>query len=199
MSKGLLEEEGVLAVEAAREAVEAHVVRRPPEIGLPSRFSEKGGAFVTLHTHPQNQLRGCIGYPEPIFSLAEAIVRAAAGACEDPRFPPLRSHELDKVVVEVSVLSVPEPIHASSPQEVLGSIEVGRDGLIISKGPYRGLLLPQVAVEWGWDVTMFLQNLCRKAGLGPDDWMDADLFRFESMVFAETEPRGKVMRRGKAD
>ncbi len=195
MSQGITDEEGALAVKAAREAMEAHVERRDPEVELPGGFQRKGGAFVTLHEHPRNTLRGCIGFPEPVFSLGESIMRAAAAVCEDPRFPPLSPEETDKVIVEVSVLTVPQPIEATA-EEIPGTIEIGRDGLILEKGHARGLLLPQVPAEWGWDAEEFLRNLSRKAGLGSEDWRDAAILRFESAVFTEVEPRGGIVRRG---
>jgi len=188
-------EEGRLAVAAAREAITAYTQSRQPRFEFPPSFQRKSGAFVTLHTYPQNQLRGCIGFPEPIFPLGEAILRAGTAACEDPRFPPLQSSELDRVVVEVTVLTPPELITATTPEEIKGSIVIGRDGLIIEKGYYRGLLLPQVPVEWGWDVDEYLVNLCYKAGLPPDAWKQARIYRFQGEIFSETEPYGEVVRR----
>jgi len=195
LSQGLSDEDGVLAVKAAREAMEAHVERREPEVELTPHFQRKGGAFVTIHDHPRNTLRGCIGFPEPMFTLGESILRAGAAVCEDPRFPPLKREETDTVIVEVSVLSVPEPIEAM-PEELPAAIEIGRDGLILEKGHARGLLLPQVPVEWGWDAEEYLRNLSRKAGLDPEGWRNATIHRFQSAIFTELEPRGDIVRRG---
>jgi len=97
--------------------------------------------------------------------------------------------------VEVTVLTPPELITATTPEEIKGSIVIGRDGLIIEKGYYRGLLLPQVPVEWGWDVDEYLVNLCYKAGLPPDAWKQARIYRFQGEIFSETEPYGEVVRR----
>lgn len=189
--------EGELAVRVARKAVDAEVLDREPEmLDLPEAFSERRGAFVTLETYPDHELRGCIGYPEPVYSLGSALIRAARGACHDPRFPPLARDELDQIVVEVSVLTPPEEIRCDR-RKLPEVIEVGRDGLILERGPFRGLLLPQVPVEWRWDAETFLCQTCLKAGLTPDQWLDprTRVLRFQAEVFAEKEPRGKVARR----
>lgn len=189
--------EGELAVRIAREAVEADVLDgEPGKLDLPQRFTEKRGIFVTLSTFPHHELRGCIGYPEPVHSLGSALIKAAHGACHDPRFPPLSKDELDHIVVEVSILTPPEEIGSSS-REIAESIRVGRDGLIIERGPFKGLLLPQVPVEWCWDAETFLCQTCLKAGLTPDQWLDSrtKVLRFQAEIFAEREPRGKVYRK----
>src|SRR5439155_1599802 len=90
---------------------------RLPILGVPERFNEKAGAFVTLNTHPESHLRGCIGYPSPFFPLVKALVKAAEGACEDPRFPPLQEDEVARVVVEVSLLTHPELLTVKKPKE----------------------------------------------------------------------------------
>ncbi|OGS49695.1 MAG: AMMECR1 domain-containing protein [Euryarchaeota archaeon RBG_16_68_12] len=190
--------EGELAVRIARDAVEAHVAPRPMRaFPVPPRFNEKAGAFVTLNTHPEGNLRGCIGYPSPFFPLVKALVRAAEGACEDPRFPPLLRDEVDRIVVEVSLLTNPELIEVEKPKDYAKAVTIGVDGLIAAKGPARGLLLPQVPVEWGWGPEEFLSEACMKAGLLPDSWLDEStrIYKFQSEVFAETEPRGAVVRR----
>ena len=192
------DEEGELAVRIARDAVESHVLSRPLRtFSVPARFNEKAGAFVTLNTHPGENLRGCIGYPSPFFPLIKALVRAAEGACEDPRFPPLGKDELDRIVVEVSLLTNPELIEVKKPKEYAKAVTVGVDGLIVAQGPARGLLLPQVPVEWGWGPEDFLSETCMKAGLLPDAWLDEStrVYKFQSEVFAETEPRGAIVRR----
>ncbi len=183
---------GKEAVALARQVIESYVRGNAPDADIPSDFNTLAGAFVTLHTHPDRQLRGCVGIPEPVMSLGDAIIRAAVSACQDPRFPPLRLDEVDGVVVEVSILTPPQRIVAEGPADIIRSIVIGRDGLIIEKHGQRGLLLPQVPVEWGWDPEQYLENLCRKAGLRPDDWKDAELYSFESIIFTETEPRGDV-------
>jgi AmmeMemoRadiSam system protein A len=142
---------------------------------------EKRGAFVTLKVG--GDLRGCIGYPQPLKSLAETVVEmAVAAATEDFRFSPLRLEELEGVEVEISVLTLPRP--AKDPAEV----EVGRHGIIISKGFRRGLLLPQVPGEYGWDRETYLRHGCLKAGLPEDAWRKgAKIEVFEAQVFSERE------------
>jgi uncharacterized protein (TIGR00296 family) len=192
------EEDGVLAVSLARASLD-NVVKgvEMPKIELPEVFKRKSGAFVTLSNYPDHSLRGCIGYPEPHFPLLESLIRGAEGATHDPRFPRLREDELDKIVVEVSLLTPPELIEVKDPKEYPGKIVVGRDGLIVQKGAFKGLLLPQVPVEWKWDVEKFLGQTCMKAGLFPDAWLDpvTKIFKFGGDVFGEVEPRGKVVRK----
>ena len=144
-------------------------------------LTQNGGAFVTLRA--ADTLRGCIGQIEPGESLVETVARVAeAAATEDPRFPPVQADELPNLVFEVSVLGPLEP--CSGPQ----ALEVGRHGVVVDSGGRRGLLLPQVAVEWGWDSHTFAAKTCEKAGLKPDAWTrDATLFRFEADVFSETD------------
>ncbi len=197
------DEWGELLVRLARKAVEEYVRRRktiePPE-DTPPELREKMGVFVTLnnrHAPPQMALRGCIGFPLPIYPLVEATINAAIyAAVDDPRFPPVRESELDDLVLEVSVLTPPEPVE-SPPEERPKKIKVGRDGLIVEKGIYSGLLLPQVPIEWGWDEEEFLVQTCWKAGLPPDCWLDPDtkVYRFTAEVFEEEEPWGPVRRK----
>ncbi|HTY00531.1 MAG TPA: AmmeMemoRadiSam system protein A [Bacteroidota bacterium] len=140
------------------------------------------GAFVTLHM--RGRLRGCIGYIESPEALAE-VVRKAAGkaAFHDPRFPPVTSREFHQIAIEISVLTPPALVKDVS------LIEIGRDGLIVELGLARGLLLPQVAIEQGWDRLEFVENACAKAGLPGDAWMDpaARLYTFHAEVFSEPE------------
>ncbi len=160
------------------------------------KLKENAGAFTTIKRFPSGELRGCIGYPEPIKPLYRAIIETAVlAATDDPRFPPVTEEELPHVTFEVSVLTPPEEIKAP-PEERANHVEVGKHGLIVRFGPYSGLLLPQVPVEYGWDVETFLAHTCLKAGLPPDCWMreDVKLFRFTAEVYAEVEPGGKVVR-----
>ncbi|AJC70779.1 hypothetical protein X802_00155 [Thermococcus guaymasensis DSM 11113] len=194
---------GAFLVRLARRAVEEYVRNRrvidPPE-DTPSELWEKMGVFVTLNRYkapPQTALRGCIGFPLPVYPLVEATIKAAIhAAVEDPRFPPVRPKELDELTVEVSVLTPPEPIEGP-PEERPRKIKVGRDGLIVEKGIYSGLLLPQVPIEWGWDEEEFLAQTCWKAGLPPDCWLDPDtkVYRFTAEIFEEEWPRGPVRRK----
>ncbi len=183
------------AVALARASVEAEVLGRgAPETPSEGRFSEPSGAFVTLSTYPRGELRGCIGYPMPAFPLGEAIVLSAESACHDPRFPDLSAGELDSITVEVTVLTVPKEIIFNSPQELLDSIEIGRDGLIAESRGRRGLLLPQVPVEWGWDKAEYLDHLCVKAGLPHDSWRRPGIRvqSFTGEIRHEESPRGPV-------
>ncbi len=192
------EEDGVLAIKIARASLD-HVVKgvEMPEIDVPDIFKKASGAFVTLNTYPEHNLRGCIGYPEPYFPLRDSLIKGAMGATRDPRFPRLREDELDRIIVEVSLLTPPELIEVDDPKEYPGKVMIGRDGLIIEQGTFKGLLLPQVPVEYNWDVEEFLAHTCMKAGLPSDSWLNPGIkiFRFGGEVFGETEPRGKVMRK----
>jgi AmmeMemoRadiSam system protein A len=146
---------------------------------LPDALRRPSGAFVSLHT--EDVLRGCIGYVEPRWPLAETVVRAAGGAAtRDRRFAPVTAAELADVQIEVSVLTAPVPILA-------GAIEIGVHGLIIECDGRSGLLLPQVPRLYGWDRETFLQHLCRKAGLPGESWRrtDAGLLAFTADVFAD--------------
>ncbi len=190
--------EGELAVRIARDALEAFVLGRPRQVfEIPKRFEEKAGAFVTLNEHPSGELRGCIGYPQPFFALLKSIEKGAEGAAEDPRFPRLRSEELDRVSVEVSILTPPQLIEVRKPKDLPQQVTVGVDGLTVAQGSFRGLLLPQVAVGNQMDADDFLSEACMKAGLLPDAWLDpaTRVYKFQAEVFAEVEPRGPVVRR----
>jgi hypothetical protein len=188
----------MLAVLAARKAVEVEVgLIDVDDFDMPGSFLEKRGVFVTLNSFPEHELRGCIGYPEPVFPLGEALIRAAEAACHDPRFPALRKNEAKDIVVETSILTVPELISLRDRRSLPEVVRVGVDGLIMERGPNRGLLLPQVPVEWGWDATTFLEQTCLKAGLTPDRWLDnsCKVYRFQAEIFYEEAPRGKVLRK----
>ncbi len=166
-----------LARAALTAAVTDDHVALPAEVD--AAFRTPLGAFVTLTA--DGELRGCIGYPEPVFPLYETIVRGAmSAALHDPRFSPVTANELPGLRVEVSVLSPLAPI---APE----AVEVGTHGLVIEKGTRRGLLLPQVPTEYGWSRDEFLAYTCRKAGLPQDAWRDpaAKLFGFTAEVFHE--------------
>jgi AmmeMemoRadiSam system protein A len=146
-------------------------------------FAEKHGVFVTLHRG--GELRGCIGYPLPLKALGEAVAEMAiAAATEDPRFPTVSADELGDLDIEISVLTIPQKV--DGPDQV----RVGRDGIIISKGFQRGLLLPQVPVEQGWNLEQYISYGCRKAGLAPDEWKKGvQIEVFQAIVFGEKEHR----------
>lgn len=196
----LTEEQGKLVVEIARKVVDEFVgngKRYEPE-NLPKIFSEKRGVFVTLEKYPSKDLRGCIGFPEPVAPLIDALIDSAISAAErDPRFSPVQEKELDKLVVEVSVLTPPEVIKVKDPRELPKKIKVGRDGLIMKRGFASGLLLPQVPVEWKWGKEEFLSQTCYKAGLPPDAWLDpkTEVYSFQGQVWCEEKPRGKIVKK----
>ena len=141
----------------------------------------RAGAFVTIRI--KGQLRGCIGYPEPELPLIEVIDRCAVSAAiSDPRFPALSVAEWNDMDLEVSVLGPIEPV--TDITEVI----VGQHGLIVQFGRRRGLLLPQVAIEWNWTAGEFASQTCVKAGLPSDAWQKgAKLFKFEAEVFGESD------------
>lgn len=182
---------GRALVGTARRALELWVTERKKlvEKGL----EQKSGLFVTLDTYPERELRGCIGFPYPEKPLTQAAIEAAIYASKDPRFEPVSAEELESIVVELTVLTEPELLKMK-PEHYAHSIEVGRHGLIIEGAGTSGLLLPQVATEYGWKPHQFLEETCWKAGLTPDAWLDTrtKLYVFEGQVFAEKEPRGAV-------
>ena len=187
--------QGKKAVVFARKNIEGYVKKREKyEEFLPDSFNEKRGAFVTIHTYPNHDLRGCIGIPMPVMKLKDAIIEGAISVTHDPRFPALSSDELDNIIIEVTVLSKPEEIIVKKPKEFLKEIKIGRDGLIVEKGFYRGLLLPQVPVEQKWDIETFLSQTCMKAGLMPDSWFDKEIkiSRFSGQIFTEKSPNGDI-------
>jgi len=166
----------------ARAAVTAEVTGRTIDsatdaVDMPSA----SGAFVTLKLH--GHLRGCLGTLECRRSLAEEVAQCAASAARnDPRFAPVRLSELPGIGVEVSVLGPLEQIDPRNPDAIV----IGRHGLVVEQGKHRGLLLPQVAPEWGWNRDQFLAHTCRKAGLQSNAWQSgAIVYRFEAIVFGD--------------
>ncbi len=191
-------EKGKFLVKTARKVIEEYVMsgnKYEPK-DYPKEFDEKGGVFTTIHMHEGHELRGCIGYPEPVMPLMKALMESSVSVTRDPRFPPLSEKELDKIVVEVSVLTKPELITAGKPEDYLKIVRLGEDGLVIEKGFNHGLLLPQVPVEWKWDVEQYLANLCMKAGLPPDTWLESGvrIYRFQSEIFTEKSPNGEIVK-----
>jgi uncharacterized protein (TIGR00296 family) len=188
-------DEGKKAVLFARKVVEQFVKdNKTKDLDLGKSFLEKQGAFVTLHTFPEHNLRGCIGIPLPVMPLRDAIAEGAKSASRDPRFPPLEGNELDDIIIEVTILSKPEIIKIDKPEEYLSNIEIGRDGLIVEQGFFKGLLLPQVPIEQGWGKEEFLSHTCIKAGLMPDAWKNENIIisKFTGQIFLEVEPRGRI-------
>ncbi|MBN1134015.1 MAG: TIGR00296 family protein [Methanosarcinaceae archaeon] len=192
----LTDMEGKAAVHLARKTIELFLekgqITNQSDVDLPPIFNELRGVFVTLTKH--DILRGCIGHPYPDSPLVSAIIDSAiSAATRDPRFPPVQSFEIKNISVEVTVLTQPELIDVP-PQKLPEMIEIGRHGLIVKKGYYQGLLLPQVAPENDFDQIDFLNHTCLKAGLNPDAWLSgAEVYWFEGQIFKETSPRGDVV------
>ena len=199
MTFSLTLSEGTYLVRLARKTIQAQlgINESPRVVDAPEITKEKCGVFVTLNKVEghDKRLRGCIGLPYPIKPIIDAVQEAAdSAAFSDPRFPPVQRTEMNHIVLEVSVLTPPEIIHVSDPREYPEKVEVGKDGLIIGRGYRRGLLLPQVPVEWNWDSEEFLTQCCFKAGLTPDSWLldGVEISKFQALVFAETEPNGPI-------
>ena len=151
----------------------------------PEELKENLGVFVTLNEN--KELRGCIGYPEPVVPAIEATINVALSAAfEDPRFNPVTQEEFNNIDIEVTVLTKPELIIASNPKEILDQIRIGTDGLIVEKGFFRGLLLPQVAPENNMDEIEFISHTCLKAGIHPKSWVEQDckIYRFQGQIFS---------------
>lgn len=181
----LTQEQRSRLLQIARDAIAAVLEGRRPELDhelLDDDLRRPAGAFVTLRTKNGRQLRGCIGSIQPVAPLCQSVLSNAVNAAfQDPRFYPLRREELAKVEIEISVMSPIEPVRD------VEEIEVGRDGLIITRAGRAGLLLPQVATEYEWDRDTFLSQTCLKAGLPPDSWRSGEcrIERFSAEVFGE--------------
>jgi uncharacterized protein len=202
MSFELSQKEGEFLVKLARSTVKQYLetgkTAKPPK-DTTRKLLQQCGVFVTINSLRGNEkeLRGCIGYPYATAPLVQAVIDSATNAAtEDPRFEPLSASEMEGVVFEVSVLTPPELVEAKNPQEYLSKIKVSEDGLIVERGFYKGLLLPQVPVEWGWCEEEFLCQCCMKAGLPPDSWLtkDAKIYKFHAIIFEEETPNGKIVR-----
>ena len=204
MSKEYKDEEGEFLVKLSRTAIEKYLEKGqviPSPENTPEKLKEKSGVFVTLEkiSGGTKNLRGCIGHPYPDSPLVSATINSAiSSATSDPRFSPVRMPEMDEISVTVTVLTPPKLIEVKSPKEYLEKIVIGQDGLIVERGNYaRGLLLPQVPVDLNWDKEEFLAHTCMKAGLSPDAWLveGTKIYSFQSVIFEEETPRGKIERR----
>ena len=192
------DEDGENATKMARRAIEEYIdIKLIVKNSYGGKFVEKRGVFTTL-TNSSGKLRGCIGFPEPVFPLGEAVIKSAiSAASSDPRFPPVTKEDMDDITVEVSMLSKPVALAVKNRKDLPSMIAVGRDGLIAERDSFSGLLLPQVAVEEKMDQKAFLKAVCWKAGMEPDCWKDGDtsISTFNAEVFYEVEPRGSVFRK----
>jgi AmmeMemoRadiSam system protein A len=172
-------EERTALLQLAHDAIGARLRGEKLDFTPPNEhLAERRGAFTTLHR--EGQLRGCIGYVFPVATLYQTVAETAvAAAFEDPRFYPLQASEAPQLKIEISVLSRIQPIEAEA-------VEVGKHGLVVTYQGRRGLLLPQVPIELGWEREMFLAQTCVKAGVPGDAWKKgAKLEAFTAEVFGE--------------
>jgi uncharacterized protein len=184
----LTKTQGIELIKLARQSINSYLNKT--SIKLTKEFKElylkKQGLFVTLTL--DGNLRGCIGYPEPVLPLYEAIIGAAqAAAFDDPRFPKLSKEEFKHLKIEISVLTIPEHIDVKKPEDYLKEIKIGKDGLIIRSRFGSGLLLPQVFTEYKCTVEQALEMTCEKAGLSSEDWKNLEnkLYKFQAQIFSE--------------
>jgi uncharacterized protein (TIGR00296 family) len=191
-------EDGALLVRLARKAVEEYLLHgrivEPPDVGGVLRSN--GMTFTTIRKVLEKgyELRGCIGYLSPIEPLIKNVITTAlAAALEDPRFEPLAVEELDHVIFEVSVLSVPKDMKSLG-KDRAREVVIGRDGLVAEYRIYKGVLLPEVPIEYCWDEETFLSETCVKAGMTPECWLSdkVRIKKFTARVFREREPRGTI-------
>ena len=181
----LSQEEGTQLLTLARKSIESYFSKKDIDISEYKQFDKKQGVFVTLNK--DGELRGCIGFPYPTSRLYQALFDAArAAAFEDPRFPALEKEELEKIDIEISVLTVPEEIKAE-PDDLPKHIKIGEDGLILKSPLTSGLLLPQVFAEYKCTPKQALEMTCQKAGLQKDTWKDSSvkILKFQAQIFKE--------------
>ncbi len=172
-------EERRALLQLAHDSISSALERRELSLDSPTpHLAEPRGAFTSLYL--RSALRGCVGYVLPTCSVYRAVAETArAAAFDDNRFPPVTAEEVPHLQIELSILSPPQPIRAEE-------IQIGRHGLLIGESGRRGLLLPQVPVERGWDRTTFLEQTCRKAGLPEDAWQHgAAIAAFTAEVFGD--------------
>ena len=151
---------------------------------IPGWAKEKKGIFVTITEN--NELRGCIGFILPVYPLWKGTILAAREAAyTGPRFPPLDKNEIDKIKIEISILTEPKKL-LGDPKEFPNKIKIGRDGIIISNGQFSGVLLPQVAVEFNLSPIEFLDETCAKAGLPPRCWEYSEVYTFQAEIISES-------------
>ncbi|MDD5147845.1 MAG: TIGR00296 family protein [Candidatus ainarchaeum sp.] len=189
-------EEGKELVRLARKSIEYYSATGSllRENAVNDKFAKECGVFVTAKGFPGRELRGCIGFPYAIKPLWDSIIQVAVEAgFHDPRFPPLMAEELEKIVIEISVLTKPEEITGEK-KEILEKIKIGRDGLIVQKSGRSGLLLPQVAVDEKWNPEEFVRYCCRKASLPESAWQSREtkIFKFQAQIFHEKTPNGNI-------
>ncbi len=190
MPKVLTSEEGSMLVSLARESIITSFHSK--ELTIPEKhkkiFFFPTGVFVTLRKF--GRLRGCLGYARTDQPLYESLISAARSAAfQDPRYPPLRQSELPKIELEISLLTEPTALNKATPADVLRSITVGKDGIILSNNNFSGLMLPQVAEKGSWSTEDFLKYTCTMFGLNEAAWLDPNsrLYKFRANVFTESD------------
>jgi AmmeMemoRadiSam system protein A len=184
MSFSLSDQEKQFLVKLARDTIITFLTsgKKKKESYFSENLKTPTGVFVTLHEN--GDLRGCIGYVEGVKPLQDAVIdNAVSAAFSDPRFMPVSADEVEKLDIEISVLTPLEII------DDVNNIEIGKDGLLMKRGYNQGLLLPQVATEQRWDRKTFLQHTCMKAGLPTDAWQDdeTEIYKFSAIIFGEKE------------
>lgn len=172
-------EERELLLRLAHQAIDTALEERELALPvIPEHLQQQRGAFTTLHL--EGEVRGCVGYVFPVSPLFQTVIETArAAAFQDMRFLPVTREEAARLQISISILSLLFPIRAEE-------VELGKHGLLVTQGNRRGLLLPQVPAEHGWDLKTFLEQTCRKAGLPPDAWQhEATLEAFTAEIFGE--------------
>ncbi len=193
-------EDGKKLVAIARRALSRYLKHReiikPVEAG--GRLNQTRPVFVILRKSPGRQMRGCLGYSIPPGPIASSVIEAAiCAATSDPRFPPLSLQELEKTVIEVSVLTHPEPMELADRKGLPNAFVPGRQGLLLERGINEAILLPEFAAERRLSSKQFLEALCEYAGLEKSAWLDSKtvISRFDAVSFEEKEPGGEVVER----
>jgi|TARA_B100002003_G_C14107443_1_gene532676 AmmeMemoRadiSam system protein A len=184
----LTKKDGKELIKLARQSINSEFSRAELNVSkdIKDKYSSKHGVFVTLNLN--DELKGCIGYPEPTLPLFLAVIEAAKSAAfSDSRFSPLSKEGFSKIKIELSVLTVPSLIKVNEAKEYFEKIKIGEDGLILRGNYGSGLLLPQVFVEYDCDVIKALDMLCQKAGLPPHAWNDTSnkIYKFQAQIFSE--------------
>jgi hypothetical protein len=192
--------QGKQLVKLARKSIDSWLAKKQLDFRQEQKtFKKRQGLFVTLHSYPARELRGCIGFPYPTLPLAEAVFQGARSAAfSDPRFEPLDVKEIKHIIIEISILTEPTEIEYTA-SKIPEQIEIGEDGLIIQFAGHSGLLLPQVATELKWNALEFLRGLCNKASLPNETWLNplCHLYKFQAQIFSEVKPYGSIIEIGK--
>ena len=194
-------EKAKILMNLARESIEKGLkgeIKEPENIDvskdIKEEFNYKRGVFTSLYIYPEKRLKGCIGVPYPFYPLWKAVIISSyESAFCDPRFNPLKKEEFPKIIIELTILTEPEKLKGE-PEDYINQIDIGKHGLIVQKGIFKGLLLPQVAIEWNFNEEEFLSETCLKAGLPKNAWKDKDtnVYKFSGILIKEKEPFGEI-------